>query len=69
MEVTTGIIYSGSWQKILKYLPNRTLAGNEEQYKEILSNLIQLYDVLTNILQPIEDTMRRIIIDDTDLEY
>ena len=45
------------------------IAGNEDQYKDILSNLIHLYDLLTNILPPIEDTITCTIIDDTDLEY
>ena len=45
------------------------LAGNEDQYKNILSNLIHLYDVLINILPPIEETIKQIVIDDTDLEY
>ena len=46
-----------------------SIAGNEDQYKNILSNLIHLYDLLINILPPVEDTMKQIIIDDTDLEY
>ena len=46
-----------------------SIAGNEDQYKNILTNLIHLYDLLMNILPPGEDTMKRIIIDDTDLEY
>ena len=46
-----------------------SIANNEEQYKNILSNLIHLYDLLINILPPVEDTMKRIVINDTDLEY
>ena len=45
------------------------IAETEEQYKKIIRNITHLYDLFTTILSSKEDTQKRIIIEDTDLEY